>query len=377
MARKDGIDRGLFQRDGNWWIRYADEAGKERRELAGSKSAARQLYNKRKEEARLGRKLPPPNRKPVTVAGLLDHYLPEMLSGKKPKGVKAYQKQAEIWRKKLGDEVAASLEPGKVERIKSQLEGSLAPATVNRRLTFLRRLFSLAVRDGKVASNPLGQGRVRQLREKNCKERFFSQEEEQAMKATARPALWSWILLGLNTGLRRGEQFALKREHVDLKARSIWLEDTKAGEPQRLRLNSVAVEVLTGLLGSHDSEWVFPGRSGGHIHLDAVTRRFARLCKALNLKGATWHTLRHTFISRLAMLGTPLPSLQKLARHKTIQVTLRYSHLCPRQEEENLEELAKKFSLPESTGTKISTGKIHVTKDPVSPRSSGDRAAAS
>ncbi len=346
MARPSGKDRGLFERpkDSNiWWIRFHDQAGEERREKIGPKAAARAAYIKRKEEARLGKKLPELNRRPLTIGGLLDQYLSEMLSGKKPKGVNAYKKQAEFWRKKLGDHSASDIQPGEIERIKSTLEADLAPATVNRRLTFLRRLYTLAVRDLKIPTNPLSQGRVKQLREKNRKERFFTPEEDARMKANARPAFWQWILLGLHTGLRRGEQFALKREHVDLKGRFVWLEDTKAGEPQRMRLNSIAVGVLQGILDSHDSEWVFPGRTGGHIHLDAVTRRFGRLCAALHLKDATWHTLRHTFISRLAMLGTPLPTLQKLARHKTIQITLRYAHLCPKHEEENLEELANKF----------------------------------
>jgi len=47
MARAKGEDRGLFQRpagSGVWWIRYHDDAGREHREKAGTKSQARLLY---------------------------------------------------------------------------------------------------------------------------------------------------------------------------------------------------------------------------------------------------------------------------------------------------------------------------------------------
>ncbi len=254
MARPDGKDRGLFQRpadSGVWWIRWTDQGGQEHREKIGAKSSARQAYMKRKEEVRQGVKLPDLKRRPLNVGNLLDQYLPEMLSGKKEKGVRAYRRQAEFWRGKLGDLTASEIQPGEIERIKSQLEKTMAPATVNRRLTFLRRLFTLAVRDQKMATNPISQGRVKLLREKNCKERFFSPEEEAAIKGRALPDFWLWVLLALYTGLRRGEQFGLKREHVDLARRSVWLEDTKAGEPQRMRLNSVAVAVLTKILADH------------------------------------------------------------------------------------------------------------------------------
>jgi integrase len=43
----------------------------------------------------------------------------------------------------------------------------------------------------------------------------------------------------------------------------------------------------------------------------------------------TFHDLRHTFASRLVMAGVDLPTVQAFLGHKTIAMTMRYTHLAP------------------------------------------------
>ena len=51
----------------------------------------------------------------------------------------------------------------------------------------------------------------------------------------------------------------------------------------------------------------------------------------LNLDAAiTIHTLRHTFCSDLVQKGIAVPVIQKLANHKKITTTMRYTHLNDR-----------------------------------------------
>jgi len=48
----------------------------------------------------------------------------------------------------------------------------------------------------------------------------------------------------------------------------------------------------------------------------------------------TFHTLRHTFASWLAMQGTPILTIKELLGHQSLAMTERYSHLSPDQKKD-------------------------------------------
>ncbi|MHB2016963.1 MAG: tyrosine-type recombinase/integrase, partial [Candidatus Xenobia bacterium] len=54
------------------------------------------------------------------------------------------------------------------------------------------------------------------------------------------------------------------------------------------------------------------------------------------------HYLRHDFSSRLAMQGVQLRTLQELLGHRTVQMTLRYSHLSPEHQHSAVAKLVDK-----------------------------------
>ena len=77
MARKQGKDRGLFERpqgSGIWWVRYFDRDGREHREKIGAKGLARRVYEKRKTEIREGRFFAPERRETVSFESILSDY---------------------------------------------------------------------------------------------------------------------------------------------------------------------------------------------------------------------------------------------------------------------------------------------------------------
>jgi integrase len=54
---------------------------------------------------------------------------------------------------------------------------------------------------------------------------------------------------------------------------------------------------------------------------------FEQAVKRAGLMDFTFHDLRHTFASRLVMTGVDLPTVKELLGHKSIAMTLRYTHL--------------------------------------------------
>jgi integrase len=73
------------------------------------------------------------------------------------------------------------------------------------------------------------------------------------------------------------------------------------------------------------SEYVFPGRSGGHRK--TVRKAWEELCKSAGITGARVHDLRHTYASWLPSGGSSLPIIGALLGHTQAQTTMRYSHL--------------------------------------------------
>ena len=59
------------------------------------------------------------------------------------------------------------------------------------------------------------------------------------------------------------------------------------------------------------------------------------------LKDVTRHVFRHTYISRLVMAGVDLRTVQELAGHKDIKMTVRYAHLAPAHKLADVDKLAE------------------------------------
>jgi site-specific recombinase XerC len=62
----------------------------------------------------------------------------------------------------------------------------------------------------------------------------------------------------------------------------------------------------------------------------------------VKIEGFHWHDLRHTFASRLAMAGVNLRTVQEALGHKSIAMTVPYSHLSPEYQLDAVERLVPK-----------------------------------
>ena len=350
--------RGLFEKmpgSGVWWIRYADTTGRIRREKAGTKSAAIMLYRKRKTEALQNRKLPERlRRRNVPVSELVADALAYSKAHKR-----SYRddvcRMGRI-REWFGEMPADSITPHDIGRRLAKLaeEEGLQAATLNRYRSLMSLMFRLGMESSKVTANPARL--VKRRLEDNERVRFLSESEEEELRNAIRER---WLEhepeldIALNTGLRRGGMYKMAWGDIDFEHRLATERFGKKGKTRYVLLNEAALAAFSKLRdGSDGADAVFPTKKPRHW--------FEKAVQLAGIEDFHWHDLRHTFASRLTMLGVPLRVVQKLMGHGSILMTARYSHLAPGFERAAVERLAG-FGKPDSqegTGTKTSTGQF-------------------
>jgi integrase len=126
------------------------------------------------------------------------------------------------------------------------------------------------------------------------------------------------------TGVRRGEAFSLKWEHVDMERGLITLLHPKGGRTIKLPLNNMAIDVLKSI-ERKDSIYVFPGQSGGKLTDVSCWKRIKKLAK-LPVEFRL-HDLRHNYASTLVSGGVDIFTVSRLLSHKDVGTTKRYAHL--------------------------------------------------
>ncbi|OJH41107.1 tyrosine-type recombinase/integrase [Cystobacter ferrugineus] len=223
----------------------------------------------------------------------------------------------------------------------------LSLKSINNALAVLHKLLALAQEQGVIAHVP----RVKLFKTEKPPFDFLTFEEAEHLIDAAEPEWRTLILLALKTGLRHGELIGLQWGDVDLQRgklkvrRTIWQGVTglpKGGRERTVDLPGSAVDALKGhrhLRGPY----VFC-QEGGQPLTAGMTEH--RLERALSRAGitreqgfVTWHDLRHTYGSHLAMRGVPLKVIQELMGHATIEMTMRYAHLAPEARESAVQQL--------------------------------------
>jgi integrase len=215
--------------------------------------------------------------------------------------------------------------PVQIEGYKIQRQRKIADSTVNRELALLKRMFNLAIRwDLYSGLNPVR--KVKFFREFNNRLRILSPEEEEKLLPNAIPYLQDLIRFALNTGLRVGEIFSLRWSHVDLQRGILAVFASKTQTIREVPINSETRKVLEAWkLNKKNNEDVFYNPQTGKPFVDLKTG-FALACEKSGISDVTWHTLRHTFASRLVNRGVDIVTVKELLGHSSISVTMRYAH---------------------------------------------------
>ncbi len=271
MGRERRNPRGVFERKpGEFWIRFADTAGRIRREKAGSKGDAIKLYQQRKTDVLRGRKLPETMRKRVvTFSEICDDLVVYYRAHSK------LPKVDECRVERLREQFGRHPVDIPISELRDWLDSQeWAAATFNRYRSTLSIMYQQAIQNGKATTNL---GRLIKLKkESNGIVRFLNQylpaktaieylkaftTEEERLRAVIQHCYAEHMPefeIALHTGMRPSEQYNLKWREVDLIRKFVTVPNSKNGETRYIPLNSVVLAVFQDLFHRSDgSGWVF------------------------------------------------------------------------------------------------------------------------
>jgi integrase len=195
----------------------------------------------------------------------------------------------------------------------------LKPATIHRRMTVLRHVFSVAAREWGMPALVNPARGVYLEPEDNARDRRVSEAEIETLCAvTESVELPPFIHLAVETAMRRSELCRLCWEHLDLPARTAHVIKAKNSHPRDVPLTRRAIGVLNAL----------PHRAHGRVFSmrpDSFSKAFKRAAARAGLENVTEHDLRHEAISRMAG-KLQLHELTKISGHRDPRMLMRYYH---------------------------------------------------
>lgn len=363
-GRKPAKVRGVVEIGGKWMARYK-VAGKDVRKVFDDRQDAIAHLEKMRVLKRAGQPLPVSAKQPmlsqaektgrisdVLLEDLCDQYLAHIQNPNNPERPKDQvnppQRIAAI-KNAFADRRAASIKPHEVKDWLISL--GLAAGTLNRYKSTLSAVYTYAKERELVESNPcedvphfpvvlgiprwMSDGEEDRLRAVIRKWIAETPEHHELTRLELREHL-NEITVGSQTGMRKGNQYALEWPDIEFDLRLITLPYTKNGSPHTVPMTDDVFDALK------DQELIQARIR--ELRGDKVTKRmkldgrvftitenrewFEKAKKEAKVKDLGWHQLsRHTAGSRLAANNANLKVIQEVLGHKTIAMSARYTHL--------------------------------------------------
>jgi integrase len=365
-----GYRRGA--KGGTWIGRFRDEEGRQHYEALGAADDARDAdgltvfsFPQAQEMARDWFKLKAteqagdfvPLDRPYTVADAVADYLADYKrrSGKATDRIewavgawikpelgtmplaKLTKRRIQDWHQKIAD-TPARLRT-RVGETQKHREADASPegvrrrrSTANRVLTILKAALNHAHREGRCASDNAWR-QVRAFREADAARlRYLSEEEAKRLTNACSQDLRLLVTAALLTGCRYGELTLFTADDFNPDAGTIRVRVSKSGKPRHVVLTQGGQEFFARLAADKAGSDLLLLRGNGRPWAKSEQQRpLTAACEAARLNPPiSFHGLRHTYASRLAMRGVPLAVIAaQLGHTDTRMVEKHYGHLAP------------------------------------------------
>lgn len=319
----------IYLRGRKWWYAFTIN-GKEYRASCKTEDPklAQEYHDRMRAEAWRGRLLGDKERRTIDEA--LTRYVTD---NRKKKSIRDDERHAEFWQEqcaKIGVVYLDELEPEIIREIRDAelgrpgRRGPIKPATVDRKLAFLRSVVRAAANKWSWIKHP---PYVELYNEEEQRERYLEPHEVQALVDALPYPYNDMALFAVSTGLRQGNVFGLKWSDVNLVTRTARFpgQVMKNGKPFSIALNETAVQVIRSHLGRH-TEYVFVNDDGAAFEY-VPSKMWKRVLAQAGLSDVRWHDLRHTWASLLRQAGVDLADLQEMGGWQSPIMVKRYAHI--------------------------------------------------
>jgi integrase len=339
----------VFTRGGRWWIAYyAPKNGKsvERREPAvvedhgrvrpaKTETEAKRHLRRRRDEVGAHRTGAQPFKGPqqerIEFSALLD----ALVADYRTKGLASLgslESRLKHVRDYFNSYKALAVTADDVRRYIANRRGhGAAEATIQRELEAIRRAFTLAAEDGRLAFTPVIP--TLSIGQTNARQGFLSRADFQALldsfeESDLRDFVeWAWW-----SGARKGESAKLRWEYLDRDTWTITIPAsiTKTKQPRTLELEADRPlrAVIERRIAARrlDCPFIFH-RAGEPIR--EFRQAWATACRKANLPGVLFHDLRRSAIRNMIRGGTDYAVAMKISGHRTRSVFDRYNITSP------------------------------------------------
>lgn len=332
-----------------WRVRVRRSTGPWLTKSFATKAAAQEWARGIEHKLDVGEHVPSSEARKRTLADAIDRYLTVTLPQSKfQKNASEQRRLLAWWKAELGTRPLVGITAATIAEVRDRLateknkRGQIrSGATINRRITALSAVLSVAVKEyGWLAKNPIPN--VTRMPDSKGRERFLSADERKALldacAASESAVLLPLVQLAVATGARKSELLGLLWSDVSLERRTVRFTDTKNGESRTVPLAAPAVAVLRAWGGDGPKRGpVFPYTK------NQVDKPWQAARDAAALGDFRFHDLRHSAASYLAMSGASLMDIAAILGHKTLAMVKRYSHLSEQHTKAAVDRMAEKF----------------------------------